>query len=84
MSRQLVLLEASSREEAEISGAAETENCPCLVACFSPCRLYNKLSVIKTLEKVQKSNVFIKVQEKHEYFEKNEKTTCNSEKNLLY
>ena len=56
MSRQLVLLEASSREEAEISGAAETENCPCLVACFSPCRLYNKLSVIKTLEKVQKSN----------------------------
>ena len=26
--------------------------------------------VVKTLEKVQKSNVFIKVQEKHEYFEK--------------
>ena len=47
------------------------ENCPTVcVACFSPCRLYNKLSVIKTLEKVQKSNVFIKVQEKHEYFEK--------------
>ncbi|WP_296117508.1 hypothetical protein [uncultured Eubacterium sp.] len=71
LSRQPVLLEASSREEAEISGAAETENYPCLVACFFHCRLYNKLSVVKTLEKAQKSNVFIKVQEKHVYFEKN-------------
>ena len=84
MSRQLVLLEASSREEAEISGAAETENCPCLVACFSPCRLYNKLSVIKTLEKVQKSNVFIKVQEKHEYFEKKMKKLLAIPKKISY
>ena len=65
-----IIQAVNNKTEMNVSGAAETENCPCLVACFSPCRLYNKLSVIKTLEKVQKSNVFIKVQEKHEYFEK--------------
>ena len=65
-----MIIDATATFVKEISGVAETENCPCLVACFSPCRLYNKLSVVKTLEKVQKSNVFIKVQEKHEYFEK--------------